>query len=134
MKTIRWWRLAGLWVLAMAASGCGGKTPEVVTSTCGVSAETLGEESAYKEGTNPRIGSVNVGIGNLFERDLADSTGTTASRMSAMFFIHDPATGAERNETVFAGSVVELGGARYCVTRVEPGDDGPGRVAVRALP
>jgi hypothetical protein len=57
----------------------------------------------------------------------------TASRLSAVLVIHDPDTDAIDRKTVFDGNEVAIGKDRYCVVKVERGNDAPGWVSLRKL-
>jgi hypothetical protein len=65
----------------------------------------------YRESSNPTISERQVGISNIWARDLPDKNGTVASRMSAQLTIYDPATKKSVKEIVYAGSVVAIGAA-----------------------
>jgi len=94
----------------------------------------MGEDvQRLRETTQPTLSDCAVGIGNIFERDLPDEHGVVAPRMSAVLVISDRKTGESRREKVFAGSVVSIGGDRYCVVSVEEGETSPGWVTVRKL-
>jgi hypothetical protein len=87
----------------------------------------------FRETTSNTLSSKDVGISNIFERELPDDTGNVASRLSAVLVIHDPQTDELRRETVFDGSVVSIGADRYCVVSVERGQAGPGWISLRRV-
>lgn len=86
-----------------------------------------------RETTNPTVSDRQVGISNIFERDLPDAKGVVGPRMSAVLVIFDPATKQSRRETVAAGNVVSIGADRYCVVSVEEGKSAPGWVSLQKL-
>lgn len=87
----------------------------------------------FRETTNPTVSDHQVGISNIFERDLPDAKGVVGPRISAVLVIFDPATRQSRRETVATGSTVAIGADRYCVVSVEEGKNGPGWVSLRKL-
>jgi hypothetical protein len=87
----------------------------------------------FRETTNPTLSDHQVGISNIFERDLPDAKGVVAPRLSAVLVIFDPATKQSRRETVATGTTVAIGADRYCVVGVEEGKSGPGWVSLRKL-
>jgi hypothetical protein len=91
------------------------------------------EVHKLRETTNPTLSDHQVGISNIFERDLADATGTVAPRLSAVLVIFDPASKQSRRETVIADSVVTIGRDRYCVVSIEEGTSQPGSISIRKL-
>jgi len=86
-----------------------------------------------RETTNPTLSEYDVGIGNIYERDLPDENGVVAPRLSAVLVIHNPTTGEIRRETVVVGSTVVIGADRYCVVKLEEGQTSPGWVSVSKL-
>jgi hypothetical protein len=92
-----------------------------------------GDVLRFRETTSNTLSSKDVGISNIFERDLPDEKGAVASRLSAVLVIHDPDTDEIRREIVFAGNVVSIGGDRYRVENVERGKDAPGWVSLRRV-
>lgn len=92
-----------------------------------------GEVLKFRETTSNTLSNKDVGISNIFERDLPDDKGTIAPRVSGVLVIHDPKTDEIQRETVFAGSVVSIGGDRYCVVSVELGKGSPGWVSLRQV-
>jgi hypothetical protein len=93
-----------------------------------------GEPQSYEEGTNPTISDYDVGISNIFARELPDDAGVVAKRLSASLSIHDPKTSSLRHEIVVPGNIVTIGADRYCVTSVDYGSDPkPGSVFLQKL-
>jgi hypothetical protein len=100
---------------------------------CG-GARLEGSAESYKETTNPTISGFDVGISNIFERDLADDAGVKQKRLSASLSIHDPKTDAVRREIVVPGNVVTINTDRYCIVGVDGGTkDQPGSVSLQKL-
>src|SRR5687767_12923796 len=64
-------------------------------------ATMAGEVLKLRETTSNSLSQMDVGISNIFERDLPDDKGVTASRLSAVLVIHDPDTDAIDRKTVF---------------------------------
>jgi hypothetical protein len=89
-------------------------------------------EIAIRETTQGEVSNVIVGVRNIWERELPDEDGAIATRMSASVSVHDPVSGALHDQHVYAGSIVLLGGVRYRVLRVAPGDHAPGWLTLRA--
>jgi hypothetical protein len=87
----------------------------------------------YRETTNPTISEYDVGISNIFQRDLANDAGVVAKRLSASLSIHDPKTDSLRHEIVVPGNVVTIGKDRYCIVDVDYGDDAPGSVSMQKV-
>jgi hypothetical protein len=87
----------------------------------------------FRETTSNTLSSHDVGIADIYERDLLDEKGVSAPRISAVVVVHDPKTDAIQRHTVFAGNVVSIGSDRYCVESVEPGKSSPGWVSFRRL-
>ena len=83
------------------------------------------------ENTVGTVSNHQVGVSNIWARDLADETGVVASRISANVAIRNPASKEERSQKVFQGSVLTLGGDRWLVTRVDEGRASPGSITVR---
>jgi len=92
-----------------------------------------GELLKFRETTSNTLSNKDVGISNIFERDLPDDKGVIASRMSAVLVIHDPVTDEIQRETVFEGKIVSIGGDRYCVVSVEIGKGSPGWLSLRQV-
>jgi hypothetical protein len=86
-----------------------------------------------RETTSSPVSNHQVGISNIFQRDLADAQGIVAPRMSAVLVIFDPVTSQLRRETVVTGSVVAIGADLYSVVSVEEGKRIPGWVSLRRL-
>lgn len=95
--------------------------------------EASPEAMTFRETSQPEISGYRVGISNIWERDLPDSEGLVASRVSALLTIHDPVSRQTRRQEVFAGSTVSLGEDRYCVVSVEEGRAEPGVVTFRKI-
>jgi len=94
---------------------------------------STGMEERYRETTQPTLSNFLVGIADIYARDLPDSSGGVASRMSGLLVISDPETRQSREETVIEGSIVTIGADRYCVTRIEEGKHSPGWLSLRKL-
>jgi hypothetical protein len=92
------------------------------------------DKMTIRETTQLTISGHLVGVGNIWERDLADDQGVIASRLSANLSIQDLASKQTRVEKVFAGSVLTLGTDRYCVVNVEEGESAPGSISLHKLP
>lgn len=96
--------------------------------------QLAGQPESYQEGTNPTISEYDVGISNIFARELPDDAGVVAKRLSASLSIHDPKTDSLRHEIVVPGNIVTIGADRYCVTNVDYGSDPkPGSVELQKL-
>lgn len=109
---------AGGVAAAPATAACEGRTGDVLT---------------FRETTSNQLAQRDVGVSNVFERELPDASGAVAKRMSAVLVVHDPATDAVVRATVFAGSVVDIGAERFCVVTVALGGDAPGSVSLVKL-
>jgi hypothetical protein len=106
--------------------------PAAAASPCaGLSLE--GKPESYEETTNPSISGYDVGISNIFGRDLADDAGVVEKRLSASLSIHDPEADSLRHEIVVPGNVVNIGSDRYCVTALDYGSGNPGSVSLQKL-
>ena len=92
-----------------------------------------GEVLKFRETTSNTLSNKDLGISNIFERDLPDDKGVIAPRISAVLVIHDPRTDEIQRETVFAGNIVSIGGDRYCVVSVERGNGSPGWISLRQV-
>jgi hypothetical protein len=92
-----------------------------------------GDVLRFRETTSQTLSDKDVGISNIFERDIPDEKGVVAKRMSAVLVIHDPMTDEIKRETVFAGSVVAIGGDRYRVLSVDAGTDAPGWISLKKV-
>jgi hypothetical protein len=135
--------------LALATSGCaekpapgnagiasspGSASNTPTSSLRGCSKDSMANETlTLRETTNPTLSEHQVGISNIFERDLPDASGAIAPRLSAVLVIFDPKTNQTRRETVIANSVVAIGGERYCILGLEEGKSSPGSITVRKL-
>lgn len=114
-----------------AGSGsAGGTAPAPATAACD---GRTGDVLVFRETTSNQLAQRDVGVSNVFERDLPDAAGATAKRLSAVLVIHDPATDAVARATVFAGSTVLVGAERYCVVTVAKGEGTPGSVSLVKL-
>jgi hypothetical protein len=103
-------------------------------SPAGCTKEPMADDvQKLRETTNPTLSDHQVGISNIFERDLPDASGTVGPRLSAVLVIFDPATKQSRRETVTADSVVTIGHDRYCVVSLEEGKAQPGSISIRKL-
>lgn len=92
-----------------------------------------GEVLKFRETTSNTLSNKDVGVSNIFERDLPDEQGVIAPRLSAVLVIHDPHTDEIRRETVFAGNIVSIGDDRYSVVSVERGQGSPGWISLRQV-
>lgn len=130
-------------VIAAALAGCAesksSATPSnQVTPTTGgpqgCSKDSMANETmTFKETSNQTLSEHQVGISNIFERELADANGVKARRVSASLTIFDPATKQSRKEIVAADSVVTIGPDKYCVVSVSEGKNQPGSISIRKL-
>lgn len=92
-----------------------------------------GDRLNVRETTQQQIANHRVGVSNIFERELADASGTVAPRVSAQLVITSPGTPDVRRELVHAGSIVQLGSERYCVVAIEEGTSAPGSLTFEKL-
>jgi hypothetical protein len=92
-----------------------------------------GDVLRFRETTSQTLSDQDVGISNIFERELPDEKGAVERRMSAVLVIHDPDTDEIKRETVYAGSVVAIGGDRYRVLSVDAGTDAPGWISMKKV-
>jgi hypothetical protein len=76
-----------------------------------------------KEATAGKLGEVRVGCGNFWDRDFADGTAGTVSKMSAKL----APFGADA-VVIYSGMSVEVGGVHWQVEGFSTGTDGRGRV------
>ena len=118
-------------LLCFLGSGC--RSPEKPVATSCPEDRMENQLLRFRETTNPTLSDREVGISNLFERDLPDASGAIARRVSASLSIYDPATRDEREEIVVAGSEVTIGADRYCVVAIDLPPDEPGWVSFRKL-
>jgi hypothetical protein len=138
--------LVGAVVLSLSVAGCGQsqtrRDPIVAGSgsntgsarASGCQEKTMSQDVLrLRETTNPSLSKRQVGISNIFERDLPDASGAVASRLSAVLVIFDPETKESRRETVIESSVVTIGDDRYCVVALEEGKNEPGWVSIRKM-
>lgn len=91
------------------------------------------EADKIRENTQPTLSGLWVVIAKIRERDLPDDGGEVQRQMSAVLEIYDPATEKEWSETVRRGSVVTIGGDRYCIVALEKGQTEPGAIWIRRL-
>lgn len=89
------------------------------------------EEIRIGETTQPAISGHLVGVSNIWERELPDSHGVIAPRLSATVTIRNMATERSSVEKVIVGSVISLGADRYCVVDIEEGKSTPGAIVLR---
>jgi len=130
-------------LIAAALAGCAesksSATPSnqvtpTTSSPEGCSKDSMSNDvMTFKETTNPTLSDHQVGISNIFERELADAKGVKAQRVSASLTIFDPATKQSRKEIVAADSIVAIGNDRYCVVSVVEGKNQPGSISIRKL-
>jgi hypothetical protein len=125
--------LAGCAESKSAATPSNQVTP-TPSSPAGCSKDSMANDvMTFRETTNPTLSDHQVGISNIFERELADANGVKAQRLSASLTIFDPATKQSRKEIVAADSVVTIGPDRYCVVSVDEGKNQPGSISIRKL-
>ena len=75
-----------------------------------------------EETTVGSIGKWRIGIGNIWERRYLDNNGTSRLGTTAIAFLFNEGTGKESDETLGAGSVLELDeDGRWEVKTVESG-------------
>lgn len=91
------------------------------------------EVLTLRETTSSTFSDRQVGIGNIYERELPDKHGVVATRMSAAMAVHDPVTNYSRSELVTVGDVVEIGADKYCVAAIDEGNDRLGSITLRKL-
>jgi len=79
------------------------------------------------------IGAYRLGVGNIWERDIAGPDGVVARRPAAMVSIWTDATdaGGERHLTVVPGSEVVLGDETYRVIEVDNPPGKPGSIRLQ---
>jgi hypothetical protein len=125
--------------VAAALAGCAESRPtrEAVTpsrSPRGCTQDLMADNvMTFQETTNPTLSDHEVGISNIFERELPDAGGNIAKRLSAVLVIFDPASQQSRRETVAVDSVVTIGTDRYCVVGLQAGTGQPGSISMRKL-
>lgn len=71
-----------------------------------------------RQGTNPRIGSFEVGVCSVYEP--SGRPGTVVAQLS----VFDPSTGHDEDVVVTAGDEIALGAQRYRVVAVTEGGSG----------
>jgi hypothetical protein len=86
-----------------------------------------------RETTQAVIAGLDVGVSNIWERELADEKGVIAPRVSATLSIHDPKSSRSEEQKVFAGTVLSLGPERYLVVEVHEGTSSLGALTLRKL-
>jgi hypothetical protein len=91
----------------------------------------MGDEITIRETAQPILSDHLVGVSNIWERELADTTGVIKSRLSASLSISNLTSKQIRIEKVFAGSAISIGSDRYCVASVQEGNLTPGSIALR---
>lgn len=91
------------------------------------------EVSTLRETTSSTLSDRQVGIGNIYERELPDKHGVVATRMSAAMAVHDPATNVSLSELVTVGDVVGIGADKYCVVAIDEGNDQLGSITLRKV-
>jgi hypothetical protein len=112
-------------------AGAGAATPPSVTRC--EEARMEKEVLKFRETSNPTLSDRQVGISNIYERDLADDSGIVAPRLSAVLVIHNSSSNDSRRQTVVVNSSVEIGADTYCVTAIEEGKNEPGSVSFRKV-
>lgn len=131
---------------AVLVSGCGESKPPATPSNHGSTQQSAGsgaklcaEDSMVdsadklKENTNPTLSGHEVAITKIRERDLPGNGGEVHRQLSVVLEIFDPATEKSWSETVARGSVVTIGGDRYCVVELEKGETEPGAIWIRKV-
>ncbi len=95
-----------------------------------------GDLMTYEETTVQSLSGKSVGISNIMEDDRPGPDGTVPKRPIADLSIWDQSTKAPTiRERVTIGSIVEIGGDRYCIADIKIGDtDTPGSVSMSKLP
>jgi len=83
---------------------------------------------SIEETTQGALGTVDVGVANVWERDYIDGSGAARTGVTARLMWDGGSL------VVGAGSVFELGGARWEVLRVDKAPEANGHVRLRALP
>ncbi|HBL13671.1 MAG TPA: hypothetical protein DD379_20190 [Cyanobacteria bacterium UBA11162] len=130
-------RLACVVIAACAVVACAMPTtpaPEAAPLTCNLLEESMtSDEIIIRETTQPTISGHLVGVSNIWERELPDDKGVIVPRLSANLSIMDIATEQTRNEKVFAGNRVSLGGDSYCVVKIEEGESAAGTITLRKI-
>jgi hypothetical protein len=94
----------------------------------------MSDEMTIRETAQPTISGHQVGVSNIWERELPDEKGVILPRVSASLTIKNLVSNRTRVEKVFAGSVVVLDPDRYCVVDVEEGQTSPGAITLRKIP
>ena len=89
------------------------------------------DELTIRETTQRVIAGLDVGVSNIWARELPDDNGVIASRLSAAVSIHDPVSGQSREQKVFAGSVLSIGSECYRVVAVKEDTTAPGNLTLR---
>ena len=92
------------------------------------------KDMTIRETTQAAISGCLVGVGNIWERELADDKGETANRMSASLSITDVTSRETHVIKVFAGGAFTVGADRYYVVDVREGEKAPGSITIRKLP
>jgi hypothetical protein len=133
--------VAALWLAAVASAPSCGPTPapdhpaaQARVAGCQGATGAPQDVMRLRETTNNPLSQRQVGVADIFERELPDSAGAVASRLSAQLVIFDPATNDTRHDIVIAGSVVDIGGEHYCVVAPEAGTRAPGWLSIGKLP
>ena len=86
-----------------------------------------------RETTQHQLSEHYVGIGNILRRELPDSNGVLARRLSAELAIYNDSTKEDRDEIVMVGTIVSIGADRYCVVDLEEDPNSRGWVSLRKL-
>ena len=128
-------------VLVLVASGiafaCGppARAPDgrEKTETCAVESK-VGVPCRIDETTNPQIGTHEVGVSNLFDRELPGPDGVVAMRKGAAISVYDRETKKEEHHKVTIGTVIPIGNTSYRVVAIEYGHVGPGWIILERIP
>jgi len=129
-----------IWICALCVAPACKAPPENPSSgfekfpRCGTDSPKVGGSCSIREATSPELAGHDVGVADIFERDLPDLDGGTARRLSAAVVTFDPKTKTELRHTAIVGSVLAIGGENYRVTAIDRGKDAPGWLVLRRLP
>lgn len=100
---------------------------------CYGSSSRAGDVCTIAETTNPEIEGQQVGVADIFERDLAGPDGIVAKRRSAFVAIYDPISKVDEHHIVIVGAVLQIGAVHYRVRDIDVGDDAPGWLVLERM-
>ncbi len=120
-------------VVALTCGACHGFEPPPVSPRCGAAIAT-GAVCSIVETTNPTVSGRQVGVADIFERELPGDDGGLGMRLSAALVVHEPDTQTEAHHTVVTGTIVTIGLDGYRVTRIEAGKERPGFIVLERVP